>query len=79
MILPMRTKLRQTPTPLANMRRARTLNQAQLAALAGLSQQTISKAERRRLRLGLDVQFRLAAILGVSRNELFPEDEAVSA
>jgi transcriptional regulator with XRE-family HTH domain len=58
------------------MRRARTLNQAQLAKLVGISQQTLSKAERGQFILSVDVQARLAAILGASRDELFPTPAA---
>ena len=53
------------------MRRTRTINQSDLANLAGVSQQTLSKYERGLLRPSVDVQARLAAILGVSANELF--------
>lgn len=67
---------RRTPnhTPLANLRRTRTLTQAQLARIAGVSPQTIAKVEAGKLNLRVDVQSRLAAILGVSRSELFPEE-----
>jgi transcriptional regulator with XRE-family HTH domain len=51
---------------------ARTINQSDLARLAGVTQETISKAERGLLRLSPDVQARLAVILGVSIAELFP-------
>lgn len=54
------------------MRRARTLNQSQLARLVGVTQETISKAERGKLQLSADIQTRIAAILGASRDELFP-------
>lgn len=60
------------------MRRTRTLNQEDLARLAGVTQETISKAERGRLRLAPDVQARIAAILGAPRAELFPDQEAVA-
>lgn len=69
---------KKTNTPLKNLRRARTLNQAQLADLVEVSQQTISKAERGILHLTPDVQERIAAILGSSREALFP-DELVQA
>lgn len=64
---------RNAASPLRNVRRARTLNQADLARLTGVTQETISKAERGILRLSPDVQERIAAILGASRQELFPE------
>lgn len=72
----MRTKQQ---SPLKNMRRARTLSQADLAMLADVSQQTISKAERGILHLTRDVQERIAAILGTSRHDLFPEESATEA
>lgn len=64
---------RQPDSPLRNIRRTRTMNQADLARLVGVTQETISKAERGALQLSADVQARIAAVLGVSRNELFPE------
>jgi transcriptional regulator with XRE-family HTH domain len=60
-------------SPLRNIRRARTLNQEQIAGLLGGSQQTYSKYESGRLVPTTDVQERLAALLGVGRAELFPE------
>lgn len=75
----MRKKLHSTP--LRNLRKARTLSQAELAALADVSQQTLSKFERGLLVPTPDVQARLATILGVNRYEAFPlvvEPEAVS-
>jgi transcriptional regulator with XRE-family HTH domain len=65
--------------PLENLRRARTLNQTQLAKLVGISQQDLSKAERGQLVLSADLQARLAAILGASRDELFPTPTAADA
>lgn len=74
---------KKTHSALENLRRARTLNQATLADLVGVSQQTISKAERGLLPLTKDVQERIATILGVERREIFPseqsEQDAVSA
>lgn len=61
------------------MRRARTLNQSELARLVGVSQETISKAERGKLRLSGDVQARIASVLGTARHELFPESDAVAS
>jgi len=55
------------------------MSQEDLARLASVTQETISKAERGILELRPDVQERIAAILGTSRKELFPESEAVSA
>lgn len=67
--------MHKTPSRLRNIRRIRTMNQEQLAQLAGVSQETISKAERGILRLRPDIQERIAAILGVARHELFPSPE----
>ena len=73
------TGVRTRNSPLRNLRRSRTINQSELARLAGVTQETISKAERGTLRLSPDVQARIAAILGASRKELFPESEAVAS
>lgn len=54
------------------------MNQSDLARLVGVSQETISKAERGNLNLSADVQARIAAVLGSSRHDLFP-DTQVSA
>jgi len=58
--------------PLRNLRRARTLNQEELARLLGISQQSLSKIEKGILVPSVDVQARLAAILGVSVTDVFP-------
>lgn len=47
--------------------------------LAGVTQETISKAERGLIHLRPDLQARIAAILGVARHEVFPESEAVAS
>jgi len=60
-------------SPLRNLRRARTLNQDDLARLARISQQSLSKIEKGLLVPSADLQARLAAILGVSTEELFPQ------
>lgn len=67
-----------SPSPLKNMRRTRTLSQEELARLAGITQESLSKAERGILGLRLDVQARIAAILGASRDELFPSTKQVA-
>jgi transcriptional regulator with XRE-family HTH domain len=59
-------------TPLHNLRRARTMSQQDLARLAHISQQSLSKIERGVLRPSRDVRARLAAILGVSEADAFP-------
>ncbi len=48
------------------------MNQEQLARLVGITQASLSKAERGVLVLSIDVQSRLATALGVSLAELFP-------
>jgi putative transcriptional regulator len=63
------------PNRLRSLRRSRTLNQAEFARLLDVSQQTLSKFESGRLVPSVDVQARIAAILGVSRADLFPPDE----
>lgn len=55
------------------------MNQEQLAALAGVTQETISKAERGIVPLSRDVQERIAVVLGVSRQDIFPESQAVGS
>ena len=71
--------MRKPTTPLRNLRRARTLNQTDLARLVGVSQQTLSKMERGLLTPSPDLRARLAAILGVAAHELEHDREAVSA
>lgn len=66
-------------SPLTRARKARTLNQEQLAQIAGISQQSLSKAERGTLCLSADVQELIATILGVPRHDLFPEPEQAVA
>jgi len=51
------------------------MTQTQLADLVGIPQDQISRAERGRIRLRADVERRIAAVLGVSREELFPEQQ----
>jgi len=58
------------------MRRARTMTQTDLAHVVGVTQETISKAERGRLQLSRDVQARIATVLGTSVDDLFQEAEA---
>lgn len=68
--------MRTILNPLRNVRRARTLNQKQMARLLGVSQQTYSKYESGRLVPSGDVMARIAAILGTSVETLWPEVEA---
>ncbi len=57
----------------------RTIPQEDLARLAGITQESLSKAERGILRLSPDVQALIATILGSSREELFPTDERIAS
>ncbi len=66
-------------TSLQNLRRARTLNQQQMASLLGVSQQTYSKYESGGLVPPDHVQARIAAILGGSVETLFPSGAPVPA
>lgn len=68
-------------SPLRRLRRARTINQEQLAAIVGVTQETISKAERGILPLSRPTQELIATILGATVAELFPSEssEQVSA
>jgi len=50
-----------------------------MARLLGVSQQTYSKYESGLIRPTADMQARLAAVLGMSRHELFPGEEAAVA
>lgn len=68
-----------TSSALRNVRRTRTINQADLAELIGISQQTLSKYERGRLVPTPDLQGRIAAILGVNRQDIFPDRESAVA
>jgi transcriptional regulator with XRE-family HTH domain len=65
---------RKVPSPLRNLRRTRTIKQEDLARMAGITQESLSKAERGLLRLSPDVQGLIATILGVSRADVFPPD-----
>ncbi len=62
-------------SPLRNVRRLRTISQEDLARIVGITQESLSKAERGLLRLSPDVQGVLAAVLGSSREELFPSSD----
>jgi transcriptional regulator with XRE-family HTH domain len=65
-------------SPLRNMRRARTLTQAELGLVVGVTQKTISQAESGKLRISFDLQARIAAVLGASVDVLFPDREAIA-
>jgi len=66
-------------TPLRNLRQTRTLNQEDLARLVGISQQSLSKAERGIIALRPDVQARIAAVLGAPVADVFPQEQAVAS
>jgi transcriptional regulator with XRE-family HTH domain len=61
-------------TPLRRVRRARAMSQEHLALIVGVTQETISKAERG-APLSVDLQELVATVLGTPRSELFPESE----
>lgn len=54
------------------------MSQSDLAQLVGVTQETLSKVERGLIQLRPDLQARIAAILGSSRQELFPDPETAS-
>jgi len=58
---------------------ARTIKQEDLARLVGVTQETISRAERGLQLPRSDVQIRIAAVLGASVDDLFPAREAVAS
>lgn len=60
-------------TPLENFRRARTLSQAQMADLLGVTQPTYSKYEAGRIAPPDDIRARAAAILGTTVDTLWPQ------
>jgi len=60
-----------SPTPLGNLRRARTISQAVFANLIGVCQQTYSKYESGVLVPPYDQQVRIATILGVPVSAIF--------
>jgi transcriptional regulator with XRE-family HTH domain len=68
--------MRKPISPLRRMRRTRTLNQTQLAKLVGITQESLSKMERGLITPRPDVQNHLAAILGSTPAELFPQPDA---
>lgn len=71
--------MRKTTTPLRNLRRSRTISQANLAHLVDVSQQTLSKYESGRLVPSFDMKVRIAAVLGAPVNDIFPSQEAVAS
>jgi DNA-binding XRE family transcriptional regulator len=73
--------MRKTPNHVRNLRRARTMNQSDFARLVHISQQSLSKIERGLLHPRPDVQGLIAAVLGVSRADVFPppDDERLAS
>ncbi len=69
------TDMKRTTTDrrLRNVRRARTLTQCDMARLVGVSQVAISRYEAGAVIPPVDVQARIAAILGTSADDLFGE------
>ena len=61
------------------LRKARTIGQADLARIVGISQSAISDYENGKLLPPFDIQARLAAILGTTTAELFPPQERSNA
>lgn len=55
------------------------MNQADLARLLGVSQQTLSKYESGAVVPPHDMRVRMAAILGVSVTDIFPQPESVAS
>lgn len=68
----MHVRHRLQSSPLRNIRVARTISQADLARLVGVTQETISKAERGMLNLSADVQARISTVLGSRLEDVFP-------
>jgi len=50
-----------------------------MARLLSITQQNYSKYEAGLVRPSVDMQARIAALLGVSQRDVFPESDAVSA
>lgn len=71
--------MRKTSTPLRNLRRARTMTQAEFARLVGVTQGTLSRYERGDLVPPRDIRAVMATILGASEAELFPQPESVAS
>jgi transcriptional regulator with XRE-family HTH domain len=64
---------------LRKLRRARTLNQEQMAGLLDVSQQTYSKYESGVIVPPPDRQAQIAAILGTSVEALWPQPKALAS
>lgn len=69
---------KRTVTALEHIRRTRTLNQAQVADVLGISQQHYSKVERGLLPATPAIRARLCALLGKQEDELFPSAQPES-
>lgn len=62
-------------TPLRLLRRWRTLTQKDMARLLGLNQASYSKYESGKVAVPFNLQIRIATILGVLREEAFPDPD----
>jgi transcriptional regulator with XRE-family HTH domain len=60
-------------SPLRNLRRTRTITQADLARIVGVTQETMSKYERGVIVPSADMAALIAAVLGSTAQALFPE------
>lgn len=65
-------------SPMRSLRRARTISQEEFARLLGVGQETISKYERGVVMPPVGTRHRIAAILGTTVRELWPDTEAVT-
>lgn len=60
---------------IANLRRARTLGQKEVAEKSGIETKTLSKIERAQVGMSLDTLFMLARTLSVSPSDLLNFEE----
>lgn len=70
--MPYHRRSRRPLSPLWQLRQIRTLTQAQMASLLGVSQQSYSKWEHGRLTPSAITQQRIAAVLGTTVADLWP-------
>ena len=70
------TKLQKPLSPLANLLKARSITQIDLARMVGLTQEHLSRIENGKAQLAPDMQARIATILGSTAETLFPEQAA---
>jgi len=67
-----RVRVPPVETPLRKLRRVRTITQGQMAALLKVSQQTYSKYESGVIRPDVATRERIAKVLGVGVEDLWP-------